>query len=485
MSDGIHVASNDAFSLIHGPVDIFDEKQRGAYNQMIADSLDVTLSKKQRKQKRKNAARNLKKAVSKLMEDPGDQDAKATNDKQRREKVRIRLKRAEAKRKREAGDSKAIAAHAIQLEQYSTRYASKKVARLAGNPKACAAYAIELEKASIRNEATRQALHDKRTAVWVKTGKPSKSTEFGLGDESRGDEIGSRVNALMDSPAGSLCPNGKDTEKRWRKDHGEDTIREVLMTRLWAVYFLFTRTIPEGRDENKYAETTNFMTDQHRNPLWRREDFDDDKNPDLPRFTRKEVTSVGFSYKVDECVSQFDGTGIEGAMQKFIEEKLNMPHGICLHKEAGAGSRKEYSTTPNERKQLAKGEKCTNSVVMTIIGITNPVYADVDPSYPGRPPPLLSCTVTSHDGKNTHRVVVRGDKQGFPETKSVCKDNAAIAVRNAKTAERHRNNKRKADDMCDEPEETPVDADESDGGGSSDDDEEESPMSDGGSSDED
>jgi hypothetical protein len=47
---------------------------------------------------------------------------------------------------------------------------------------------------------------------------------------------------------------------------------------------------------------------------------------------------------------------------------------------------------------------------------------------------------------------------------------------------------RKAEGMCDEPEETPVDADESrmsDGGGSSDDDEEESPMSDGGSSDED
>jgi hypothetical protein len=118
-----------------------------------------------------------------------------------------------------------------------------------------------------------------------------------------------------------------------------------------------------------------------------------------------------------------------------------------------------------------------------MIPITNPVYADVDPSDPERAPPLLSCTVTSHDGKNTqYRIVVRGDKQGFPETTSVRKDNTAIAVQSAKKAERHRNKKNKAkksdvpeaEDMCDEPEETPVDADESrmsDGGGSSDNDE--------------
>ncbi|KAJ1464124.1 hypothetical protein T484DRAFT_1758335, partial [Baffinella frigidus] len=220
-----------------GPVDIFNEKQRGGYNQMIADSLDVTLSKKQRQMKKDTAALKMKTAVSKRKEEFDDPDAKATNDKQR-EKRRVwhSLHDADAKRKRNAGDEKALAAYAIKLEQYSTRYASNKVARLAGDekalavydihlekasilhasnkvarlagdPKALAAYAIQLEKVSIRDEANRQALHDELAATWAKTGETSKSTEFGLGDESRENEIDARVNDLMDSPAGSLCPN--------------------------------------------------------------------------------------------------------------------------------------------------------------------------------------------------------------------------------------------------------------------------------------
>jgi hypothetical protein len=264
-------------------------------------------------------------------------------------------------------------------------------------------------------------------------------------------------------------------------------------------------TILENGDENKCPETTNFMTEQKRDPIWRKQGVDDDNNIDLQRLGRDEVTSVGYVYKVDERVSPCDATSVEGGLQKNIEEKLNMPHGMCLHREAGAGSRKEYSTTANERKALAAGQKLTYSVVMTMIGpITNPVYADVDPSDPERAPPLLSCTVTSHDGRNTqYRIVVRGDKQGFPETKSVCKDNAAIAAQYAQRAKRHRNDKKKAKksdapeakEMCEEPGVVSANPEQelsrmSDGGDSSDSDEDmgtdsdESLVSDGGSSDE-
>jgi hypothetical protein len=447
----------DSTPPMHGPVDVFNAKHRGVYNQMVADSLDDTLSEKQRQNKKDIAAAKLKRAISKRMEDDGDPDAKAAHDKLReKDRVRMSLFDADAKRKRDAGDKKALAAYAIKKGQ-----------------------------SSAWQETKRQAIHDERAAAYVKNGGSTKSTEFGLGEESREDEIDSRADALLDSPAGSLCPHGKDTEKRWVEDHGENTtIREVLLRGLWAICFIYTSTIRENGDENKCPETTHFMVGTTRDPIWRKEGVDDDNNRDLPRLGRDEVTSVGYVYKVDERVSPYDATSVEGGLQKNIEEKLNMPHGRCLHREAGAGSRKEYSTTPNEKKALAAGQKLTYSVVMTMIPITNPVYADVDPSDPERAPPLLSCTVTSHDGRNTqYRIVVRGDKQGFPETKSVRKDNAAIAVKNAKRVKRHRNDKKKAkksdtaleaEEMCEDPEEIPANSDESpmsDGGGSSDSDE--------------
>jgi hypothetical protein len=147
--------------MMHGPVDIFNEKQRGVYNQMIADSLDVTLSKKQRQIKKDTAVLKMKRTDAKRKEDAGDEDAKATNDKHReKDRVQSSLRNTDAKRKRKDGDPKAVAAYAIKLEKSSILDASNKVARLAGDPKACAAYAIKLEQCSIRNEANRQALHD-------------------------------------------------------------------------------------------------------------------------------------------------------------------------------------------------------------------------------------------------------------------------------------------------------------------------------------
>jgi hypothetical protein len=175
MPDGNHedtapavVASSDALSLLHGPVDVFNEKELVYYNKLIADSLDVTLSEKQREDKRSHAAKKLKRTVLKRMEDSGDPDAKAANDKLR-EKARVwmSLSRANAKGKRDAGDQDEIDKHEIELEQMSTLDASYKVARLAGDKKALVAYAIKSKQSKDWKEAKRQERDSNRDMVEV------------------------------------------------------------------------------------------------------------------------------------------------------------------------------------------------------------------------------------------------------------------------------------------------------------------------------
>ena len=175
MADGIHEDTApevcdalDSTPPMHGPVDVFNEKQLVNYNQMIVDSLDVTFSKKQRRTKRSNAANKLKKAISKRMEDDGDADAKAANDKRlEKERVRFSLSNADAKGKRDAGDQDAIAKHDIGSKQDKDRHASNKVARLAGDKKHLAAHVAKSEYDSIRYEAKRQERDSNRDMVEV------------------------------------------------------------------------------------------------------------------------------------------------------------------------------------------------------------------------------------------------------------------------------------------------------------------------------
>jgi hypothetical protein len=82
---------------------------------------------------------------------------------------------------------------------------------------------------------------------------------------------------------------------------------------------------------------------------------------------------------------------------------------------------------------------------MTLLRVTSPTFADVDPVDPNRSPPLTSCTVTSHDGKTDYKVAVRGHKEKFPDTKSVIEDEATNVANRLRDAERHK--KRKADEM--------------------------------------
>jgi hypothetical protein len=169
----------DSTPPMHGPVDVFEEKHRGGYNQMVADSLDDTLSEKQRKTKKDAAAKKLKRAISKRMEDDGDADAKAANDKLRERNNDLQsLSRADATGKRNAGDQDEIDKYNIESKQNNARYASYKVVRLAGDPKAHAAYDIKLKQTNDWKEAKRQERDSNRDMVEVEDEKYMGTKQF-------------------------------------------------------------------------------------------------------------------------------------------------------------------------------------------------------------------------------------------------------------------------------------------------------------------
>ena len=244
-----------------------------------------------------------------------------------------------------------------------------------------------------------------------------------------------------------MYPKGEATTANWIKDHGTKSIEEVLATEEFAAYFLVTKQSITPGKEIKCPESTDFMTACQRDPLWRIETrrtktqmWGRPKTPmwgrpingeiDLRRFTK--AKTVVRSYLLAKCVSAFDATGLERCLQRYIEE-MGMPHGMCLHQEAGAGHKNQYGNTNPE----------TTWVALSLIRVSSPKFADVDPVDPKRSPPLTSCMVTSHDGSTTYKVAVRGHKQKFRYTKSVLADEATNVARRLKNVVRH--NKRKAD----------------------------------------
>ena len=287
------------------------------------------------------------------------------------------------------------------------------------------------------------------------------TTEFGLGDVPRSDELNERVHDIMHSSAGVFQFKfdegilkgefeGETTFDNWVRDHGEFmSVKEVLETGKWAVYILTTRQKITPGTEIKCRETTEFMVDCVREPLWRidtrpRPHFFGrpgifgrpkhvDKEGDLRLFMREEAKTVALTYILAKCVSGYDATSVEGSLQRYLENEMRMPHGLYLHQKAGAGPLNEYGSTNPE----------TTWVGLTLIRVTSPTFADVDPVDPNRSPALTSCTVTSHDGKTDYKVAARGHKEKFPDTKSVLADEATNAAERLQRSTRHK--KRKAD----------------------------------------
>jgi hypothetical protein len=309
-----------------------------------------------------------------------------------------------------------------------------------------------IARRAARNEAQRKWRAAKRQEMFAEIAELFRkhgnvSTVFGEGDE-RQESIMRKVKEIMGNYAGVAHPIGETTSKKWLNDHGDVSIEEKLAEGEWAAYILITRTgIIPGKEE-ECRETKVFITDVGRDPLWRMEL----ENGDLKRMSPPQANSVVHSYLLAECDSAYDVTSLEAACQFYLED-IGLPHGMCLHRQAGSGNRLENSFTQTELDLFLSGEKCGYSLVLSIIRVTDCVFAAVDPDDPERSPPLVSASVPAHDGTDmVHRIRVRGNKQSFPDTPSVVEDRATNNVKNEKDKARRQERKRNAAESVDRAE---------------------------------
>ena len=79
--------------------------------------------------------------------------------------------------------------------------------------------------------------------------------------------------------------------------------------------------------------------------------------------------------------------------QLYLEDEIEMPHGMCLHQRAGAGPRLPNSMSPSEIEVLRDGGKLKYSLFISMIEVEDCVFADMDPVDEDRPPPLVSASV--------------------------------------------------------------------------------------------
>ena len=149
----------------HGPLDIFTEKQRGEYNKLIADRLDVTLSKAQRYSKTDNALRKLKDALSKRNVDEGDPDAIAKYEKfLKADNLRRKKSRGISNEKCDAGDIDALGKRAIKNARICKLYTSNKKARLDGDVKQLSSYNVIRQRENGKRKAKNHVRDEEDTA---------------------------------------------------------------------------------------------------------------------------------------------------------------------------------------------------------------------------------------------------------------------------------------------------------------------------------
>jgi hypothetical protein len=330
----------------------------------------------------------------------------------------------------------------------STKYNKKDATlRRAGDPDAIARHAAR----EVARQRKKQEMLAEIAELFRQHG--GVSTVFGEGDE-RQESIMRKVKEIMRNYAGVVHHTDETTSKKWLNDHGDVSIEEKLAEGEWAAYILITRTGIIPGEEEKCDETKLFLTQVQRDPLWRMEL----ENGDLKRMSPMQANSVVHSYLLAECDTAYDVTSLEAACQFYLEDGIGLPHGMCLHKQAGAGKRLENSMTEAELKLFLSGELKGWSLVLTMIRTTDRVFADVDPFDPERSPPLVSASVPTHDGTGTvYRIRVRGNKQSFPDTPSVVEDTATNKAKYEKDKARRQKRKRNAAesvDSAESPEET-------------------------------
>ena len=267
------------------------------------------------------------------------------------------------------------------------------------------------------------------------------TTKFGEGEE-REKNISEIVSKIFGNHPGYAHPRGEATTKNWVRRHGDVSLEQILRRWEFAAYVLTTRTLIVPGDEARCEETRRFITQTASNPLWRIEE-----DEDLKRFSPKQARSVIEPYLLTQCDNAYDVTSLEAACQFYLENEIGMPHGMCLHKQAGAGSRLQNSVTPSELELMLKGEKYIYSLAISMIEVTDCKFADTDPENEERSPPLLSASVPINDGTDTvYCIQVRGHKQSFQNTPSVLADKESNEASNAAKKERHKKRKLEANE---------------------------------------
>jgi hypothetical protein len=270
------------------------------------------------------------------------------------------------------------------------------------------------------------------------------STVFGEEGVEREEAISQEVETIMGNCAGVAHPLGTETTNKWVVDHGDISLRDKLAQGEYAAYILITRTDIFPGIEKKCKETRRFMTEVQRDPVWRIEQEDGD----LKRMSGKEAKSVIKPYILADCKTPYDVTCLEAACQLYLEDVIGMPHGLSLHKRVGAGNRLNGSMTKQELKIFLSGGSCRYSLAISMIRVTDCVFAEIDTDDVDRPPQLLSASVPANDGTDTvYRIRVGGKGRPFPDTLSVLADKATIKKYNTVTNARDQACKRKADEI--------------------------------------
>jgi hypothetical protein len=172
---------------------------------------------------------------------------------------------------------------------------------------------------------------------------------------------------------------------------------------------------------------------------------------DLKLMTPKEAKSVIKPYILADCKTPYDVTSLEAACQLYLEDVIGMPQGLSLHKRVGAGNRLKDSMTKAELKIFLSGGSCRYSLAISMIRVTDCVFTEIDTDNVERNSPLISASVAANDGTDTvYRIRVGGKGQPFPETPSVVEDKATLKSSRANTKARRSERKRKAGELTTE-----------------------------------
>jgi hypothetical protein len=475
---------------------LFNQKELVAYLDLKAASKDESLTPNQQNDKRGTAAQKLKKVIEQRMSMTEklvlEANKQAETDRKYQENIQFIEKALSHSTPKQHEDYEALladstepknskkkqqrsAGNALQKLKYIIAKHAEEEKRVAMTPEELSMYDNDPERVAAKAEKDRrdQAYKTKFREKEAATNQRKKeeeaknakifpksvrnSTVLGEGDDERQETLTRTVEEIMGSHAGSaLGPSGIPTSEKWVRDHGDVSVGDKLAEGGFAAYLGITRTTVDPGEEEKCRETTLFITQVQRDPLWRMLQ----KDGDLKLMSPKQAKSVVNVYLLAKYENPYDVTSLEGACQFYLQNELGLPHGICLHKQAGAGKRLKDSMTAAEYKLFVSGKLKGWSLNLTMIRTTDRVFAIVDPFDPERSPPLVSASVPTHDGTGTvYRIRVRGNKQSFPDTPSVVADRKKIKAENERKKASRQKRKRGAAESVDR-EESPEEMEE-------------------------